>query len=59
MIKEARLKGQIIVYREVKHFRETEVVYDPDVVANMPPGIEFGLPYGSASVDQVREYYEP
>lgn len=59
MIKEARLSGQVIVYREVKHFRDSEVVYDPNVPANLPPGISFSLPYGSVQISQVREYYQP
>lgn len=59
MIKEARLRGMVIVYREVLHFRESEVVYDPQIMTSLPPGIEFSLPYGSVDVGQVREYYEP
>lgn len=59
MIKEARIRGMVIVYREVKHFRRSEVVFDPNVLANLPPGIEFSLPYASVEVGQVREYYQP
>jgi len=58
-LREARLKGQVVIYHELEHVSDSEIVYDPLVAHNLPPGIEFDLPVGSARIDQIRERYEP
>lgn len=53
------LYGQLVVVNEVEHIMHANLVFDPDVVANPPPGIQYAGPLPSVDVTVVRESYDP
>jgi len=58
-LKDARLRGQVIIYHEFEHTSGSEIVYDAAAANALPPGITFDLPLGSAHITSVKERYEP
>ncbi len=58
MVRNGRITGQLIVLNEVTHLRESEIVFDPEVAANVPYGITFEGTSPHADLAQVYEWYE-
>lgn len=58
MVRNGRIRGQLIVLNEVTHLRDSEVIFDPYVAANVPYGIEFGGTSPTADLTSVYEWYD-
>ena len=57
MIKEGQMLGQLVVINEIKHFRDTVLLYDPIVAENIPSGITFTPPTGESALLSMKEHY--
>lgn len=57
MIKEGQMLGQLVVINEIKHFRDTVLLFDPIVAENIPSGITFSPPLGESAMLSVSEHY--
>ncbi|PCJ54211.1 MAG: hypothetical protein COA70_06145 [Planctomycetota bacterium] len=56
-IKEAQLRGQLVIINEIKHFRDTVLYFDQEVADNVPSGITFSVPTGESALLSVKEHY--
>ena len=59
MIREGQLLGQLVIINEIKHFRDTVLLFDAEVAANIPSGITFSVPSGESALLTMNEYYGP
>lgn len=57
MIKEGQMLGQLVVINEIKHFRDTVLIFDPIVAENVPSGITFSPPFGESALLSMKEHY--
>lgn len=58
MVRNGRVKGQLIVLNEVTHMRDSEIIYDPIVANNVPYGISFDGTDPYARLGKVFEWYD-
>ncbi len=58
MVRNGRIRGQLIVLNEVTHMRDSEIIYDPYVAANVPYGISFEGTSPHADLSSVYELYD-
>jgi len=55
MVRNGRITGQLVVLNEVTHLRNSEIIFDPLVAANVPYGISFD---GTSSYSDLHKIYE-
>lgn len=58
MVRNGRITGQLVVLNEVTHMRNSEIVFDPVVAANVPYGIEFEGTAPYADMHKIFEWFE-
>lgn len=58
MVRNGRIKGQLIVLNEVTHMRDSEIIFDPIVAANVPYGISFEGTKPFADMHLVYQWYD-
>lgn len=57
MVRNGRITGQLIILNEVTHMRNSEIVFDPIVAANVPYGITFDGTSPHADLEALHEWY--
>lgn len=58
MVRNGRIRGQLIVLNEVTHMRDSEIIFDPIVAANVPYGISFDGTSPFADLGKVYEWFD-
>lgn len=57
LVRNGRIKGQLIVLNEVTHMRNSEIIFDPVVAANIPYGITFDGTSPHADLESLHEWF--
>jgi len=57
LIRNGRIKGQLIVLNEVTQMRNSEIIFDAEVAANVPYGITFEGTSPHADLESLHEWF--
>lgn len=58
MVRNGRINGQLVVLNEVTHMRDSEIIFDPEVAANVPYGISFDGTDPYADMHKIYEWFD-
>jgi hypothetical protein len=58
MVRNGRINGQLVVLNEVTHMRDSEIIFDPEVAANIPYGISFDGTDPYADMHKIYEWFD-